>query len=96
MGRGYDDPTAIGPAEQRVLAALERIARDRSGAVVTVCEEAIAEARKIDQERNRAAPVRALAGLPFTAKDVLASAGTRSTAGCRPLADHVPVSDAPA
>lgn len=83
-------------AEQRVRAALERIAADRSGAVVTVREQAIDEARMIDEARARGLATGPLAGLPFTAKDVLATVGTRTTAGSRLLAEHVPVEDAPA
>ncbi|MBV8220620.1 MAG: amidase [Solirubrobacterales bacterium] len=75
-----------------VARTLERIEADRSGAVVTICREAVEVARCLD----RAAEPGALAGVPFTAKDVLASAGTPSQAGSRALAGHVPDEDAPA
>jgi amidase len=83
-------------AEQLVADALDRIARDHTGAVITVCDQALEQAREIDRARDRGMPVGPLAGLPFTAKDVLATAGTRTTAACRPLAHYVPDADAPA
>src|SRR5437763_4012215 len=72
--------------------ALERIEADRTGAVVTICREAVEVAGGLE-----AAGVRgSLAGLPFTAKDVLATAGTPSQAGSHALAGFVPSEDAPA
>jgi amidase len=73
-----------------VARTLERIEADRSGAVVTICGEAVEVARDLD----RSARLGPLAGVPFTAKDVLASAGTPSQAGSRVLAGHVPAEDA--
>jgi Asp-tRNA(Asn)/Glu-tRNA(Gln) amidotransferase A subunit family amidase len=70
-----------------VATALERIEADRTGAVVTVCQAALHEARPVDGS---------LAGVPFTAKDVLATRGVPSQAGTRALAGHVPAEDAPA
>jgi amidase len=75
-----------------IAATLERIATDQSGAVVTVCTNAVVVARELE----RAASPGPLAGVPFTAKDVLASAGVPSQAGSRALAGYVPDDDAPA
>jgi Asp-tRNA(Asn)/Glu-tRNA(Gln) amidotransferase A subunit family amidase len=78
-----------------VEAHLERLeeANPRLNAVVTVCaDEARRAARSLEAERA-AGP---LAGVPFTVKDVIATAGVRTTAGSRLLADHVPARDATA
>jgi Asp-tRNA(Asn)/Glu-tRNA(Gln) amidotransferase A subunit family amidase len=82
----------MGPFAATVAQTAERIAADRSGAVVTICAEAVGAARVLD----RAARSGPLVGLPITAKDVLASAGTLSQAGSRALAGYVPSEDAPA
>src|SRR5258705_231084 len=72
----------MGPFSIAVARALERIEADRSGAVVTICPEAVDAARRLEGPGP-------LAGLPFTAKDVLASADTPSQAGGRALAGLV-------
>ena len=75
-----------------VARTLERVEADRSGAVVTICREAVDSASSIASSGMSGA----LVGVTFTAKDVLASAGTPSQAGSRALAGHVPSEDAPA
>ena len=75
-----------------IAATLERIKADRSGAIVTLRADAVQAARELERE---AAPG-PLAGMPFTAKDVLASAGVPSQAGSQAFAGHVPNADAPA
>jgi Asp-tRNA(Asn)/Glu-tRNA(Gln) amidotransferase A subunit family amidase len=75
-----------------VEAHLERLweANEELNAIVTVtAEHARAEARRL--ERDPAGP---LAGVPFTVKDVIATANVRTTAGSCVLADHVPRLDA--
>src|SRR5579872_5966662 len=77
---------------------LERIAEVNPGlnAVVTVrADEAIrdAEAAEASIKAGTAGP---LAGLPFTVKDTIETAGVRTTAGSKLLAEYVPVADAPA
>ena len=87
------DPTAFGRGFAAAIAqTLERIDADESGAVVTVCPEAVEVARALDRELTTGP----LAGMPFTAKDVLATAGTPSQAGSKALAGFVPDEDAPA
>jgi amidase len=72
-----------------------RALNPRLNAVVTLAEErALAEAAESDRRRARGEPLRALEGLPFTVKDTLATAGVRSTAGTRKLADYIPERDA--
>jgi Asp-tRNA(Asn)/Glu-tRNA(Gln) amidotransferase A subunit family amidase len=75
-----------------VARTLKRIEADRSRAVVTTCPEALEIARQVE----RMGEPGLLAGTPFTAKDVLATAGTLSQAGSRVLAGNVPRQDAPA
>jgi amidase len=75
-----------------IAATLARIRGDRSGAVVTLCPDAVEIARGLEQDGSRGP----LAGMPFTAKDVLASAGVASQAGSQAFAGHVPSADAPA
>jgi Asp-tRNA(Asn)/Glu-tRNA(Gln) amidotransferase A subunit family amidase len=75
-----------------VEAHLERLgeANTELNAIVTVtAEQARADARRLEHD-----PAGALAGVPFTAKDVIATAGVRTTAGSRVLANHVPECDA--
>jgi amidase len=71
---------------------LQRIKGDRSGAVVTVCTDAVKIARALEHEASSGP----LAGVPFTAKDVLASGGVPTQAGSQAFAGHVPDADAPA
>ncbi len=79
-------------ARSGVAQALARIDADRSGAVVTVSRHGLKEAEELDRVRSPGA----LAAGPFTVKDVIATAGLRTTAASRALGDHVPQRDAPA
>ncbi|MGC0366647.1 amidase [Rhodococcus sp. 27YEA15] len=66
-------------------------------ALVTVCaEEALAAADSVDERRLLGETPGPLAGVPFTVKDLIATAGVRTTAGSRALADNVPAVDASA
>ncbi|THF70867.1 amidase [Deinococcus sp. Arct2-2] len=90
--------------EQRDLSAaellelhLDRIKRlnPALNAVVTLdVEQAQHTARQADDARARGV-TRPLLGLPFTVKDVLETAGVRTTAGFPPLSEYVPTTDAP-
>ena len=78
---------------------LERIAEvnPRLNAIVTLCEpEARAAALETDERLARGETGRPLEGVPFTVKDVIATAGVRSTAGSLLLRDFVPARDATA
>jgi hypothetical protein len=80
-----------------VDAMLERIDRDADevGAFVTVDHDgARAAAREADDVRAGGRATGPLHGLPITLKDAFATAGLRTTAGMRDLADHVPDADA--
>lgn len=64
-------------------------------AVVTLdADRAFAEADAVDQRRVTGTAKGALAGIPITIKDAIATAGLRSTGGAVELRDHVPSQDA--
>ncbi len=64
-------------------------------AVVTIDADAAAiAARAIDDRRAHGSIEGALAGIPITIKDAIATAGLRSTGGAIELRDHVPTEDA--
>ncbi len=59
-------------------------------ALVTLrAEAALAEAAQADERIARGAP-RPLEGIPFSVKDLIATAGVRTTAGSRALKEYVP------
>lgn len=79
-----------------VTTTLARAADDRCNAVVTIgSDRALGDARAVDRAIADGRDPGPLAGVPFTAKDTIATAGVRTTAGSRLLADHVPDRDAP-
>jgi amidase len=76
-----------------VAGHLERCADDPCNAIVAVLEEnALEEARRAEGTE----PAGPLHGVPFTVKDVIATAGIRTTAGSYLLENNVPFEDAPA
>jgi aspartyl-tRNA(Asn)/glutamyl-tRNA(Gln) amidotransferase subunit A len=64
--------------------AFLRVARD----------EALAQARAIDQKRARGEPLGTLAGVPIAIKDAICTRGIESTSGSKILAGYVPPYDA--
>jgi aspartyl-tRNA(Asn)/glutamyl-tRNA(Gln) amidotransferase subunit A len=84
-------------AVQATEAALDRIAAtdELLHAFVTVTgEQALAEARKVDEARAQGEQLGPLAGVPLALKDVLVTKGVRTTAGSRILEEFVPPYDA--
>lgn len=80
-----------------VSAALTRLERleDKLNAFITVLrEQALAEAKKADEEIARGNYRGALHGVPVTIKDMFETAGVRTTGGSKILADWVPETDA--
>jgi aspartyl-tRNA(Asn)/glutamyl-tRNA(Gln) amidotransferase subunit A len=78
-------------------AALDRIARydDRLRAFITVTgDEALAAARRADQELAEGRDRGPLHGIPVAVKDVFATRGIRTTCGSKIFADYVPDFDA--
>jgi amidase len=83
-------------AVEVTTAFLDRIAAvdGRINAVPTlVPERALAEAARADARRAAGRPVGLLHGLPIAVKDLMATAGIRTTQGSRIYADHVPDQD---
>ena len=75
--------------------ARHEILHSRLNAIVTTDVEAAQQrAAEIDRARSNGDRLGALAGLPMTVKDALATKGLRSTGGAIELTDHVPTEDA--
>lgn len=67
---------------------------DRLRAFITLCpDQALAEAKAVDAARHRGETLGPLAGLPFSVKDLTATAGVRTTSGSRIYQDWVPTQD---
>lgn len=86
---------AVSPVEV-IDACLGRIDRDTTNAVVTIADDAMERARAAERAVVHGDPIGPLHGVPFTAKDVLDTAGTRTTAGSLLFEHHVPPTDATA
>ncbi|MEP6759003.1 MAG: amidase [Actinomycetota bacterium] len=85
-------------AREVLFAHLDRIAEinPEINAVVTlVSERAIAQATAADESLARGADVGPLHGLPIAHKDLVDTAGIRTTYGSPIFADHVPDADEP-
>jgi aspartyl-tRNA(Asn)/glutamyl-tRNA(Gln) amidotransferase subunit A len=83
-------------SSEAVMAALTRLERldGKLNAFITVPgEQAIAEAKKADDEIARGRYRGPLHGIPVTIKDLFETAGVRTTAGSKILADWVPQTD---
>jgi len=83
-------------SSEAVMAALTRLERldGKLNAFITVPgEQAIAEAKKADDEIARGRYRGPLHGIPVTIKDLFETAGVRTTAGSKILADWIPETD---
>jgi amidase len=83
-------------ATEVVSALLARIDETNSGlnAICTLtAESALAAAGECDRRLQAGTPPRALEGVPFLAKDNLATKGVRTTYGALPFAGNVPAED---
>lgn len=85
----------ISPVEV-VQSALDRInARPELNAFITVvADQAIAAARKAEADVVNGAELGPLHGVPYSAKDLIATAGIRTTMGSAIYADFIPNEDA--
>jgi aspartyl-tRNA(Asn)/glutamyl-tRNA(Gln) amidotransferase subunit A len=82
---------------QLTAAYLDRLSRlgPQLNAVVTVTSDlALEQARQADQELAAGHPCGPLHGIPYGAKDLLATKGIKTTWGCRAYAQQVPGDDA--
>jgi amidase len=79
---------------QAHLARIERV-NPRINAIVTlVAERALADAAKADERQARGEPLGPLHGLPIAHKDLVNTAGIRTTFGSPLYKDNVPTTDA--
>jgi amidase len=103
---GADAHTIAGAVHRREVSARAVVEQhlahidDRNpslNAIVTVAaEQALREADALDGLIARGEQPGLLAGVPFTAKDLITTDGVRTTAGSRALAENVTGADAPA
>ena len=91
LARGATSPVEITEA---VLARIARL-QPVLNCFITVCaDEALAEARESAARYARGAARGPLDGIPYSAKDLVDTAGVRTTYGSRIHADNVPQKDA--
>ncbi|WFU19366.1 amidase [Bradyrhizobium sp. CB3481] len=86
----------VSPVEiiNAVLARAERL-QGELNCFITLCgDEAMAEARKAEQEVMAGGPLPLLHGIPYTVKDLVNTRGVRTTFGAVPYKDNVPDHDA--
>ena len=76
------------------LARIERVNPKINAIVTLVAERAMADAAKADEAQARGAPLGVLHGLPVAHKDLVPTAGIRTTYGSPFYKDNVPAKDA--
>ncbi len=76
------------------LARIERVNPTVNAIVTLVAERAMADAARADEAQARKASLGALHGLPVAHKDLVDTAGIRTTRGSPFYRDHVPTRDA--
>jgi len=84
-------------SEEVTLAALDRaeLTQDSLNAFITICrDQAVEDAVKADSEVSASAELSPLHGVPLTVKDLINTAGVRTTMGSRIFDENFPGSDA--
>lgn len=76
------------------LAQIGRVNPQVNAIVTLAAEQAREQARRADEAQARGDALGPLHGLPFVSKDLIDTAGIRTTYGSPAFADHVPESDA--
>jgi len=76
------------------LAQIERVNPKVNAIVTLVADQAMAAAARADEAIARGGPTGVLHGLPIAHKDLVDTAGIRTTRGSRFFQDHVPTRDA--
>jgi len=76
------------------IARIERVNPKINAIVTLVAERALADAKKADEWQARGRALGVLHGLPVAHKDLLNTAGIRTTFGSRLFRDNVPTADA--
>lgn len=83
-------------ARELTQATLDRL-EQREPLIQAFCtltpERALAQAEQIDCRRARGEPLGALAGVPLAVKDLICTAGVRTTSGSAAYADFIPEED---
>ena len=83
-------------ARELTQATLDRL-EQREPLIQAFCtltpERALAQAEQIDRRRARGEPLGALAGVPLAVKDLICTAGVRTTSGSAAYADFIPAED---
>jgi len=89
---------ALSPVEltRAVLDRIERLDGRLNCYITLLTDSALDQARTAEAEIRRGAYRGPLHGIPIAVKDNLETAGIRTTAGSKILAEHVPAEDAPA
>ncbi len=77
------------------LAQIERVNPKVNAIVTLVADRAMADAARADEALARGGPIGVLHGLPVAHKDLVDTAGIRTTRGSPFYRDHVPTEDAP-
>jgi amidase len=77
------------------LAQIERVNPTVNAIVTLVAERAMTDAARADERIVRGEPVGILHGLPIAHKDLVDTAGIRTTRGSPFYRDHIPAQDAP-
>src|SRR5262245_45083628 len=79
-----------------VIAQIEKLNPTLNAFVLTTAEQALKDAHAAERAvMRKGATLGALHGIPFSAKDVVATKGIRTTFGTRLFHDNVPSEDAP-
>ncbi|HEY7187737.1 MAG TPA: amidase family protein, partial [Vicinamibacterales bacterium] len=76
------------------LAQIDRVNPKVNAIVTLVAEQALADAAKADEAITRRGPIGVLHGLPVAHKDLVDTAGIRTTRGSPFYRDNVPTTDA--
>ena len=89
---------AVAPVEvvEGVLARIEETQPSLNAFITVAAEEALTAAREAEAAIMRGAALGTLHGVPFAVKDLVNTAGVRTTFGSVALADNVPATDSPA
>jgi aspartyl-tRNA(Asn)/glutamyl-tRNA(Gln) amidotransferase subunit A len=80
-------------AVSAALARLDRMEEKLNAFITVLSEQAIAAAKKADEEIARGLHRGPLHGVPVTIKDMFETAGVRTTGGSKILADWIPTTD---
>jgi aspartyl-tRNA(Asn)/glutamyl-tRNA(Gln) amidotransferase subunit A len=79
---------------EAVLRRIDALQPTVNAFITVTADEARASARQAEAQVMAGAPLGPLHGVPFSVKDLLFTAGTRTTMGSVLFADHVPTEDA--